>query len=351
MNILRDIYQKKTFSCLDFGSKKVTVFIGEKKADGSLKILGFGEAEALGLEAGQVKRLPDVVESIDKALSAASFSSQVKVETLYFNFDDLKMKGQSIQGCKFLQGEGQVQIRDRDDVCRIAQAHASSFEKSIVYAKATGYIIDERDQMQNPVGVFGKKLDVCMHVLQADSYYCQSWQKIMDRCDVPNSVMVPSAWSTVYGVVTAQDRQKRRLIADLGEDFINCVCFENNSIVGYSIFLTTTFTRGALPQAVLSILKELAERFKNSEEILLTGDLAADVSMLAYLKEHTSLPVRPAAPLGISDFNDTSLASLAGLFFVADELERRHSNPIMMGDKDLFSNIKKKAQGFIHEYF
>ncbi len=347
MKIVKNIYPKETLTVLDFGSEVVAAFVAQKKSDGTFHILGAGDSKTRGVKNGEIQNLGDAVEPVVEALRKAEDSSDAASGTVYFNFDDCQMQSERFRGSKTLAGEGEIELSDIEEAKAAALRMAGHFEKRIVYAKEVSFIIDERDTVENPVGVFGRRLDVVVHVLQARSLYCEEWEKIMKRAQVDRAVLVPSAWSTACGILPKEDRKRKRLIVDWGNDYVNVFVFGDNRIYEHRTLLASTVV-----QKGASELSFLCEKFKDAyadiDQHLLTGDDAQREGNLDALKNGANLSFELAAPVGVPKLTSPRFSSAAGLFSIADEIERKMP---FLRKKGLLGNVRKKAIAFINEYF
>lgn len=349
MNIVKKIYTKSVHAVLDFGFESVVVLIAEKKEGGDFQIIGAGDSAAQGVKGGEVVHPGDATESIIEALKKAERSSGTKVERLYYNFDDAQMQSVISRGSKFLSGEGEIQSSDVKEARKIAERLVGHFEKTMVYSQPIQFMIDDRDTVLDPVGVFGKKLDVFVRVLQARSSHCEAWQRLMSRCQISKSTAVPSAWSTAYGLLDKEDHTRKKLIFDVGKDFLNVFTFANHQIVDYKVFLTSGADFSDNGDGLAGLAKEFLSLNIDVHEILVTGDLAQEPLILESLGASTGIPSRLAAPQGIAKLHYPKYASVVGLLSVADEIESKM--PMLRAEKSLFLNVKEKAVSFINEYF
>ena len=323
--------------------------IAEKKECGTFQIVGAGDSAAQGVKGGEVSHPGDATESIVEALKKAERSSGTKIEKLYYNIDDSKMQSVITRGSIFLTGEGEIRPSDIEEAGKIAERLASHFEKNILYSKEIQFVIDDRDSVINPIGAFGKKLEVFVHVLQARSSLCEAWQKLMMRSQVSRCTAVPSAWSSAYGVLPKEDRINKKLILDLGKDFFNALTFVNDRITGYKVLLNQETEASMNGAGFSEWVKESLLLNPDIQEILVTGDLAQEPVVMKDLEGAGTIPLRIAAPQAIEKLRYPRYASVVGLLDVADETESRM--PMMHADKNIFLNLKEKAVLFISEYF
>jgi hypothetical protein len=347
MNLVSKI-SKRSLSALDFGAEKVSILIAEKITDKEFRILGSGDAPTEGISGGEITSIGDVVESVVTAVRRAEKSAGLEIDTLYFNQDDAQMESIQSWGSKTLKGEGQIVPVDAEEARVTAERLIGHFEKNTLYSKELKYLIDDKDTVLNPVGIFGRKLDVCMHFLLARSSQSDEWSKIMKRSGILKAVPVLSAWSTAYGILPEEDRQRTRVIVDAGADFLNIFLFGNNMISAFKTFSANKAPDDRLLRIMESV-KELMAQNNSAEQILITGDLSEEESLMMKMRELVTIPIHQAAPFGFEKLTQAKYASLAGLLRVADELQKKI--PVMHREKGMVAGTKAKLMNLINEYF
>ena len=175
---------------LDFGAHAVIALIAQKKKNGQWDVLGGGQVASQGVERGEIRHLGDAVECVTEALRRAEHSAGERIKTLYFNFDHASVEGFQACGTKHLAGEGQIGPQDILSAKEAALRTVASFERNVIYAKETGFLIDEKDEVLDPLGVYGRRLDAFLYVLTADSAALDDWNKVMRRSYVAKATPV-----------------------------------------------------------------------------------------------------------------------------------------------------------------
>ena len=311
---------RKKLGVLDFGASEVRLFIGEKKSDGEFRILGAGEAQTRGVSRGEIVHLGDAAEAVLEAARKAERSAGTPISTLYFNFDDPAMESVRGTGAIALKGEGEIGPRDVESACDTARRLVAHFEKQAVYACELGFVIDEKDPVANPVGVYGSKLEVRMHLIQARSACLEAWKGLMRRAHFEGAVAVLSAWSTAYGILPKADRGRKTLAVDLGSDFLNSFVFANHRIVAYHTALTPPVLSEA-PRSLAAQIRSWKGDYPELDRVLVAGDLAVQKEWADALGDESPLPVQVAGPWAVPKLGSPRFASIAGLLEVAAELE------------------------------
>lgn len=345
MNFAKKIYARKTISVLDFGSENVYVLIAHRKESGKFEILGGGDAKSSGLKNGEFVYVGDAVESVVEATRKAEKSAGFKIDSIYYNVDDVKMESFVSAGSKVLSGEGQISLRDIQTATDVAHRVAGRFEKKVLYSAQTQYVIDDRDPVANPVGIFGRKLDVTLHVLAARSDYLDLWSQVMQRAHFRRSVPALSLWSSVKGVFGSDPSADRKIFWDMGNDLLNVGYLEGGRLVDYRGILTSGIGATGISGMVEAVSADFLKRHPAALEIALTGDLAESFS-ISPLPGLTSKKYYPA---GAEKLTEPKYSALVGLLSVASDAEREDA--LIRPERGLVADLKEKTAAFINDYF
>ena len=190
-------------SVLDFGAHAVIALIARKKKNGEWDILGGADVRAQGVRQGEIIHLGDAAECVTEVLRLAERSSGQSVKTLYFNFDHASIQKIETCGTKHLVGEGQIRPLDIRDAKEAALRMVDSFDHGMIYAKETGFLIDEKDAVLNPIGIYGRRVDVFLSVWMADSALLDRWNTLMGRAYVKTACPILPDRGKVYGTAPA----------------------------------------------------------------------------------------------------------------------------------------------------
>lgn len=337
-------------AALDFGEETVSVLVAEQK-EGRHRVLSLGETPARGIRGGRVENVGDAAECIAASVRSAEENSGVLIRSLYYNFFDPDLESVVSRGSKILKGEGQIRDSDLKEVRQIAERTVGHFEKSIVYARESGYTIDDRDFLINPLGIFGRKIDVEMRILLAVSAHCDAWQRITARAGIQRAVPVAASWSAAYGTLPREDRRRPRLLVVVDRDHLNIFIFGNNMITDHRVLAFEPGQSAPEKQAqAFEAVREWATSDRMTfDQILLTGHPFLNVQSLREWQERLGKQVTQAGPTAVAGLEDPRRTKLVGLLLVADELES--SSPILHKEKGIFPGVKKRAASFFSDYF
>ena len=151
---------------LEIGTSKVCAVVGETKSDGTIRILGVGQAPSRGVRKGEIVDFETAGKCIREALVDAEEKSDVMIGSVY-----LGVTGSHIEG---FNNRGAVNIpEDRDEICEedFEDVQASAREVSIpapnmfVHSILQHYYVDGQDGVLNPIGMLGRKLEADFHII------------------------------------------------------------------------------------------------------------------------------------------------------------------------------------------
>jgi len=324
---------------LDFGESTVSVLAGCEKTPGQWQLLGEGRCRAEGRPNGEITKLSDACESVTEALRQAEKSAGLHCRKLYFNLDDAGMTTAHPSGSKTLSGEGQIRREDVRAAAKSASRMAGDFERVPVYVRDVHYLIDGKDPVGDPVGVFGHRLDVTLHMILARASELERWKNVMRRAAIERFVPILSLESCLYGLL--ERTEERRILWDLGGDFISGALVERGALREYKIFLSRGMKEAEWSAQVEAVSRRWMHEQGASDTLVLTGDRAAE--------GRWTLKTVTAAPKALPSHSETSNASVVGLLLAASHRERRLSSVKSGGQ--WARQAREKANAFLQEYF
>ena len=200
---------------LDIGTSKVVTIVAEMHPDGGYGVLGVGQHASSGLKKGVVVDIERTVTSIQAALEEAELMAGCKIKTVITG-----IAGSHIRSFNSI---GMVAIKDREvteaDVVRVtetAKAVSIPTDQQVLHVLPQEYIIDGQEDIRQPVGMSGVRLDVKVHIVTAAVSAVQNIIKCIRRCglEVQDLILQPIASSAA--VLTADEKELGVVLVDIG---------------------------------------------------------------------------------------------------------------------------------------
>ena len=217
---------------IDVGTKNVRCIVGYvDPTSGIPKVVGVGEAPNSGMRKGVVTNLNGPAEAIDNALDAAERMSghQVNVATL------------SINGSHLLstKADGMITVGTvnnevtADDVLRLEEVATTGKvpqNRDILEIVAHAYRLDGQDNIKDPVGMTGARLEIRANVVSGLVPHITNLQKSAEMAKVDSASVVPSVLAAAQAVLTENQRENGVAVIDFGASTTGIAVYEEGDL-------------------------------------------------------------------------------------------------------------------------
>ena len=151
---------------LEIGTSKICVVVGDSKPDGSIKILGVGQAPSRGVRKGEIVDFDTAQKCVHEALVDAEEKSDVMIQSVYVGVTGAHIASFNNRGLVLIP-EDQEEITDADCDSVRASAREVSIppQNMFLHSILQHYYIDGQEGVLNPVGMMGHKLEADFHII------------------------------------------------------------------------------------------------------------------------------------------------------------------------------------------
>lgn len=213
-----------TLAAIDFGSSKVAVVICEMTPHG-LEVIGFGQAESHGVRKGVVVNIDSTVHSLTQALNDAQKLASRSIDHVVAG-----VAGSHIQT---ISSHGMVPIRDSEvkkvDVERVIEAASAvnlPLDREIVQIVPQDFIIDGQDGIQEPLGMYGKRLEVNLQVITGSITALENIRRCLSKVGLKAHHFISNPLASARAVATAEEREAGVCVVDIGAASTDLAVFQ-----------------------------------------------------------------------------------------------------------------------------
>ncbi|QWD76269.1 cell division protein FtsA [Polynucleobacter sp. MWH-UH24A] len=200
---------------LDIGTSKVVALVAELSPDGEFNVLGLGQTSSKGLKKGVVVNIEATVQSIQKALEEAELMSDRRIAQVYTG-----IAGNHIVS---FNSSGMVAIRDKEvgsgDVERVletAKAINIPTDQQILHILIQEFIIDGQEDVREPIGMSGIRLEVKVHIVTGAVSAAQNIVKCVRRCGLEVNDLILQPLASSLAVLTEDEKELGVVLIDIG---------------------------------------------------------------------------------------------------------------------------------------
>ncbi|MGN0915131.1 MAG: cell division protein FtsA [Succinivibrio sp.] len=159
----------KKFYALDLGSQNLRLAGCYINRDGYLTLNCLTERKSSGIKSGCINNMADATESIGALISDFQSKSGEVIKELYISVPGSIIIANNSQGFATVESANGM-ISNKDKMAAIINAEAgvqgiSSEYYRILHVSPQGYTIDAQNQVPDPVDMYGKRIQVNVHVI------------------------------------------------------------------------------------------------------------------------------------------------------------------------------------------
>jgi len=221
---------------IDLGSSKICGAVGKVSSNGKLQIIGITSVVCSGLNKSVVIDIDSTAEAIKQCVSQLECMTDSQITDGYI----------SLPGgiCELVRNTGMIAISSEDkeikqsDVDRVIEAAkciSVPLDKEIVGVETEQYIIDGYDNIKEPIGMSGERLEVKAQVVMAQSTVVSNLFKSVQRAGITvNGIVIgPSAISEA--VLRKEEKDMGIALVDVGAETIDISIYKDGKLKYTSI--------------------------------------------------------------------------------------------------------------------
>ncbi len=214
---------------LDIGTSKIVTIVAELLPDGSLKVIGLGQHISRGLKKGVVVNIDSTMQAIQRSLEEAELMADCKINTVYTGIAGSHIKSLNSHGMVKIK-DAEVSQMDVDRVVETARAVALPADQQILHILTQEFIIDGQEDVREPLGMSGMKLEVKVHIVTGAVAAAQNIVKCIKRCGLEVSDLILQPLASSVAVLTEDEKELGVCLVDVGGGTTDIAVFKNGSI-------------------------------------------------------------------------------------------------------------------------
>lgn len=217
---------------IDIGSTTIRCVVGHIDATtGAPTIVGVGSAPNNGMRKGSVANLTGPARAIDEALGEAERMSGYQVDGAAISINGSHLLSTTTDGM-IAVGAADHEIT-HDDLARIEEVATLGKvppNREILEVVPHSYRLDGQDNIKDPIGMTGTRLEINANVVSALTPHLTNLQKAAELAKVSPHVITPSVLAAARAVLGESQLENGVAVIDLGGATTSVAVFEEGDL-------------------------------------------------------------------------------------------------------------------------
>ena len=217
---------------IDLGTSKVCVIIGQIDRNGQLQIVGVGNCPCEGIKKGVVVDIESTSNAINYALEQAENMADAEVFDTYVNIPGGYTKLIRNKGIIAVSGEDrEINYDDVKRVLNSATIISMPQDQQIIDIIPIQYIIDGYDEIKDPIGMVGIRLEADVDIVIGSSTTILNAVKSVNGAGLEVLGIVPEPFALSESVLSKDERELGALVIDIGAGTSDFSLFKNGQLI------------------------------------------------------------------------------------------------------------------------
>ena len=222
--------ERKNYTvAIDLGSSNVVVAVGRRTDDGMLEVASLVSKPVEGVNAGRIENIELVGKAIREAVSETEEALGIRITEVYAG-----ISGEFVRCARHTDhvftadpqnGVNQSDVDALFDRMRNVQAPD---DETIMERVPQLYMVDDDQEVSNPVGSFGKRLSSTFNFILCGKTPLQRLEMALKRLGIKVLGVFANATATPEAVLTPDEKEEGVAVVDLGGGVTDVAVYYRN---------------------------------------------------------------------------------------------------------------------------
>ena len=221
------------FVGLDIGTASIRCIVGTLDPNGGNKpsIIGHGSAPNLGMRKGVVVHVNDVAEAVVQAITEAERISGYHISRATVNVNGSHITGINSKGVIAIStANREILPEDRFRVEEAATVVQLPPNREIIQFFAKNYSVDGQQNIKDPVGMHGVRLEVDAHIVTAATPNLRNLDAALEKAELNPTHHTVASLAAAEAVMSRQQKEAGTVLLDIGAGTTNLIVVEDGEV-------------------------------------------------------------------------------------------------------------------------
>ncbi len=240
--------RKNYIVAMDLGTSSVVVVVGERAEGDLVDVVSVVSKPAAGMHAGKIENIELVSKSIREALDEVQQQLDIRITEVYAGISGEFVRCARHADHVFVNDpQNGVSQRDVDALFDRMRNVQAPDDETIMERVPQNYIVDDEQEVQNPVGSFGRKLSSTFNFILCAKTPVQRLDMALRRLGIKMLSEVSDALAAPEAVLSPDEKEEGVAVVELGAGVTDVTVYYRN-VVRYIV---------SIPMGALAINRDI----------------------------------------------------------------------------------------------
>ena len=224
--------ERKNYTvAVDLGSSNVVVAVGEKAAEGQMEVASIVSKPVEGVNAGKIENIELVSRAIREAMSEAEEQLEIRITEAYAGISgDFVRCARHTDHVFVYDPQNGVNQKDVDALFDRMRNVQAPDDETIMERVPQNYVVDDNQEVKNPVGSFGKKLSSTFNFILCLRTPMQRLDMALKRLGIKMLGVTSNAIATAEAVLLPDEKEEGVAVVDIGGGVTDVAVYYRNVV-------------------------------------------------------------------------------------------------------------------------
>ena len=224
--------ERKNYTvAVDLGSSNVVVAVGEKAAEGQMEVASIVSKPVEGVNAGKIENIELVSRAIREAMSEAEEQLGIRITEAYAGISgDFVRCARHTDHVFVYDPQNGVNQKDVDALFDRMRNVQAPDDETIMERVPQNYVVDDNQEVKNPVGSFGKKLSSTFNFILCLRTPMQRLDMARKRLGIKMLGVTSNAIATAEAVLLPDEKEEGVAVVDIGGGVTDVAVYYRNVV-------------------------------------------------------------------------------------------------------------------------
>jgi cell division protein FtsA len=222
---------QSTLAAIDVGSSKICTLVAEATPESELRILGVGVTPAQGVKKGMVDNIQQATEAISTSIERAEKSSGSRIVSAHVSIGGNHVQSLNNRGIATIPGKQRpITEEDIDRALEGARNLNLPTNREVLHSIARFFVVDGQEQVTDPVGMFGQRLDMDCHIVTGSVTAIQNLTQCVEGAGVQVEALVFAPLAAAESVLEDEEKEQGVILVDIGGGTTDIAVFMEGAV-------------------------------------------------------------------------------------------------------------------------